>query len=414
MAVEKKGNKWYIRGKIKKDDGSYYEYRRLARGCTGKKEAEEYERKFRKQYQDVQISPLYLTFKEAAEEYIQSLNGVKQSTVRSYTDMADKLCETFGDKKINLITRDKLQKYIRSLEEKYKPDTVAGYFYVLRSIFEYCVTNDHLKINPMNKVHRKLNVEEIKPDMSFWEPAEFNIFLSVIKEKEHRAFFIFLYWMGVRKAEACALQWKDVYFDTNTVRIYKNITYKVKGKPWVITTPKTSNSNRNITMFDVVREALLDWKQECSKMYGFCDDCFVFGFYKPLSDNTPGRWKDKYIKLAQSYDFELKRIRLHDFRHSHASYLINNMGKYDFTDFDIAKRLGHTVDMLHRTYAHQFKGRDRQIIEQIQNNTNQPQTPVKQSEITPYDELKQLKELYDMEILTDEEFAAKKKQLLGI
>lgn len=52
--------------------------------------------------------------------------------------MADKLCETFEEKRINLITRDKLQKYIRSLEEKYKPDTVAGYFYVLRSIFEYC------------------------------------------------------------------------------------------------------------------------------------------------------------------------------------------------------------------------------------------------------------------------------------
>lgn len=50
MSVEKKGRKWYIRGKIKKDDGTYYEYRRLARGCTGKKEAEEYDRKFKKQY----------------------------------------------------------------------------------------------------------------------------------------------------------------------------------------------------------------------------------------------------------------------------------------------------------------------------------------------------------------------------
>lgn len=90
------------------------------------------------------------------------------------------------------------------------------------------------------------------------------------------------------------------------------------------------------------------------------------------------------------------------------------MGKYDFTDFDISKRLGHTVDMLHQTYAHQFKGRDRQIVEQIQNNANQPQTHVKQAKITPYDELKQLKELYDIGILTDEEFTAKKKQLLGI
>ena len=47
MSVEKKGRKWYIRGKIKKDDGTYYENRRLARGCTGKKEAEEYDRKFK-------------------------------------------------------------------------------------------------------------------------------------------------------------------------------------------------------------------------------------------------------------------------------------------------------------------------------------------------------------------------------
>ena len=40
---------------------------RLARGCIGKKQAEEYERKFRKQYQDIQISSMCLTFKEASE-----------------------------------------------------------------------------------------------------------------------------------------------------------------------------------------------------------------------------------------------------------------------------------------------------------------------------------------------------------
>lgn len=57
---------------------------------------------------------------------------------------------------------------------------------------------------------------------------------------------------------------------------------------------------------------------------------------------------------------------------------------------------------------------DKRIIEQIQNNTSQIQTPVKQSEIKPYEELKEIKELYDMGILTDEEYTAKKKQLLGI
>lgn len=37
MAVEKKNGKWYIRGKFKKEDGSYYEYRRLTKQCNKKK-----------------------------------------------------------------------------------------------------------------------------------------------------------------------------------------------------------------------------------------------------------------------------------------------------------------------------------------------------------------------------------------
>ena len=53
MAVFKKDNKWYISGKIKKDNGSYYSYTKLAQGCKLQKEAKEYERLFRMQYQDI-------------------------------------------------------------------------------------------------------------------------------------------------------------------------------------------------------------------------------------------------------------------------------------------------------------------------------------------------------------------------
>lgn len=55
MAVEKSKGKYYIHGKIKRDDGSYYNYHKIARGCTGKKEAKAYEDVFLKQYQDIQI-----------------------------------------------------------------------------------------------------------------------------------------------------------------------------------------------------------------------------------------------------------------------------------------------------------------------------------------------------------------------
>lgn len=74
MTVFKKNDKWYMSGKIKKDDGKYYSYTKLAQGCKLQKEAKEYERLFRKQYQDIQVSIRYITFKELSQKFLDSLN----------------------------------------------------------------------------------------------------------------------------------------------------------------------------------------------------------------------------------------------------------------------------------------------------------------------------------------------------
>ena len=71
MAVYKSDNKWYIKGKIRKDDGTYYHYHKLATGCSLKKEAIEYERKFKISYQDIVVSVKFLSFKELSEEYLK-------------------------------------------------------------------------------------------------------------------------------------------------------------------------------------------------------------------------------------------------------------------------------------------------------------------------------------------------------
>lgn len=427
MSVNKRDGKWYIKGRIKKDDGTYYQYHKLAQGCKLKKEAEEYERMFRKQYQDIQVSVGFKSFKELADEYIDTLVSQKKSTIISYQSKLKAICEKFGDKKINLISKEILQKYIKELEKDYSEEYVSKYYYVLRSVFEYAVLQSYIQINPMLKVRRRIDKDTVKKEMEFWEPDEFERFISVVDQLEMKTFFIFLYWMGTRKGETCALQWKDIDFDNSIVRIYKSITYKTKGIAYEITTPKTNNSKRNISMFTVVQEALKEWKLECEKKFGFSEECFVFGFSQPLSDNMPRRIMDKYIEKINKEEIELaekenrsvnllKRIRIHDFRHSHASYLINNMGKYEFTDFDIAKRLGDTVAMLHQTYAHQFKGKDKSIIESLeaekQNNIQaDKQTETKTNYIH---ELKSLKELLDMDIITEEEFTLKKKSILGM
>ena len=116
--------------------------------------------------------------------------------------------------------------------------------------------------------------------------------------------------------------------------------------------------------------------------------------------------------INENNDHILPDIRVHDLRHSHASYLINNMSD-QFTVYDIAKRIGDTVDTVLNTYAHWFnKDVDRKVVNAI----DQQITTSSDSESSSsyLDELKQLKEILDLGILTENEFSAKKKQLLGI
>lgn len=419
MAVVKKNNKWYIHGKIKKDDGSYYNYNKLARGCRIKKDAEEYERLFKLQYQDIQVSSRYITFKELADEYIKTLVGVKKSTLRSYQDKLDKINTVFGDKKINLITKAMLENYIRNLEEKYSSEYVEKFYYQIRAAFNYGIDSEYIQTNPMNKVKLKVNKDSVKKEMDFWEPDEFDRFIEAVEDQEMKTFYIFLYYMGTRKGETMALRWKDIDFKNDVVQIYKTVTNKIKGSAYAITSPKTQNSIRNIPMFKIVKDSLLEWKEVHKKMYGFSEECFVFGYYRPLHAERPRRYMIKVLDKINkdlSEDQQLKRIRIHDFRHSHASWLINNMGKYNFSDYDIAKRLGDTVQMLHSTYAHQFKNAGRNIIESMENDITNNKNIAQQTKTKPnkYDELIELKKLLDMEIITQAEFEAKKKQVLGI
>ena len=77
----------------------------------------------------------------------------------------------------------------------------------------------------------------------------------------------------------------------------------------------------------------------------------------------------------------------------------------------MAKRLGDTVATLHDTYAHWFKQADKNIVDMM----NEQQTTNKSQQTTnKYEELKQLKKLLDLDIITQNELNIKKKELLGI
>ena len=173
---------------------------------------------------------------------------------------------------------------------------------------------------------------------------DFKKFIKCIKNDIlYNTLFDFLYFTGVRKGELLALNWNDL--NHNSVSITKTITKEFFNGKRLITTPKTNGSIRSI----VIDKKLIEKLNKLKKYYihnnkDFTNDYFIFGGSKPIATTTLERKKNYYCDKAK-----VKRIRIHDFRHSHATLLYKN--KCDIKT--IQKRLGHSnINTTLDTYVH--------------------------------------------------------------
>jgi integrase len=152
---------------------------------------------------------------------------------------------------------------------------------------------------------------------------------------------------GMRIGELLALTPADFDFTTHTLRINKS--YQRLNREDVITPPKTFKSNRFIKMPQFI----------CNEMQDY-----LKMLYEPKEDERIFTISKSYLHHEMNRGSKVsgvKRIRVHDLRHSHVSLLIN-MG---FTVLAIADRMGHeSIDITYR-YAHLFPSEQTQMAEQL-------------------------------------------------
>ena len=109
----------------------------------------------------------------------------------------------------------------------------------------------------------------------------------------------------------------------------------------------------------VLTDDLIMLKNEDKNIKGFNNDFFIAGASFPLSSNTLSNHKNENCKLAG-----VKQIRIHDFRHSCASLLINKGANVQV----VAKYLGHTkIEETLKTYSHLFLSTLNEIVDVIDN-----------------------------------------------
>lgn len=204
-------------------------------------------------------------------------------------------------------------------------------YYLISNFFDYLIKFFKIKINIPREIGNFKKTYN-KKETDFYSYKEFKQFIKYVDNEIYKQFFIFMFFTGTRPGEAMALKFSDL--SKREISINKTIDEHHYNGKRNITTPKTFSSIRNIKIDQKLYKNLLNLKRYYIKQYKNENiDYYIFGGIKPLAPTTINRHKEKACKKAN-----IKSITLHQFRHSHATLLINK----NIMIKEISKRLGHS------------------------------------------------------------------------
>lgn len=296
-----------------------------------------------------------MSFESFAELYEKDIKPrLKENTwLTKESIIKKKILPYFAKRRLCDITAKDViewQNEIRELTDKsvrkYSQTYLKTVHNQLSALFNHAVRYYGLKYNPA-AIAGNMGTEERK-EMQFWTLEEYKRFSEAMMNKTISFYaFEMLYWCGIREGEMLALTPKDFDFKAETVTINKSYQ-RLKGRD-VITTPKTKKSNRTIKMPKFLCEEMQEY---LGMFYGAGENDRIF----PVSKSYMHHEMDRGAKEAG-----VKRIRIHDLRHSHVSLLIE-MG---FTALAIADRLGHeSIEVTYR-YAHLFPSKQTEMANKL-------------------------------------------------
>ena len=321
--------------------------RKVKRGFAKKEEAKEWERNFLVQQQQTSD----ISFATLCEHYLKDCKvRLKPTSYHIKTNIVDKhFLPYFGQMAVADITPLVVRNWQNEVISKgYKPSFQRTLHQALSAVFNYAVKYFGLKENPCVKTGA---IGKKKADaMDFWTVEEFNAFIDVLKLPKKQNVYVMvtiLFWTGMRIGELLALTLDDIDVTNNTIDINKTYIFQ-KGQE-IIQSPKTENSNRVIDIPKALTDLILDYAQRCGTVKGQR----IFEFHNA----SLGGELRKICK-----ENNLKQIRVHDLRHSHASFLINK----GFSPIVIKERLGHdNIETTLQTYSHLYPSTKENVLSAI-------------------------------------------------
>ncbi len=334
---------------------AFGEYKQVERTAYGKNAANRLEYQLEEEYKHKFKDDTRLTLNELWQQYAAAqANATKVSTQKNTVAAVNKhVLPLLGEKQLRLLTPPVLQEWKNTIDNgDLAIGTKKKIYRTFHALLEFAVKMDYLQVNPLNKLGNFTAPVDTSVDgdtMDFYTVEEFRRYIAAAyayaKEKNTIAawscyvFFCIAFYTGARKGEIRALRWCDIKDGCLSIIQSMNDSN-------VVTAPKNKSSIRSIGIPAPLHKILTAHKERCSSAAAFTDECFICGGLRAISHT--------YLHI-RNIDFAtvagLRVIRVHDFRHSHASLLINN----GISIQEVARRLGHSdVTTTMNIYAHLY------------------------------------------------------------
>ena len=270
--------------------------------------------------QGVLRAPAQQTLRQAAETWLagaergevrnRSGDPYKPSTLRGYRHaLEERVLPLIGGEKLSAITTSDLQLLVDRWQADGLPaSTLRNIIKPLQAIYRRAKSRGGLAVNPT----RDLELPAPRPrGVEIVSPAVAEKLLAALPAHDRCVWATALY-AGLRYGELRALRWEAVDVAGGTIEVRESRDAKA-GR----IEPKTRTSRRRVPMPAALRELLLDRRLEEPTVAA---DALVFGraHDEPFHAATLYRRADS----AWRADGLTERLRLHQARHTYASFMI--------------------------------------------------------------------------------------------
>lgn len=288
-------------------------------------------------------SPDYVpTVGEMLDRHLRELTGVEARTKDDYRSIAERTwLPRLGRLRVDEVTRGDVADFVNAMSGA--PKTIKNAHSVLSAVFESAILARHVAHNPARGTRLPRAGEQDETDMRLLEHHEFDALYGEIPE-HYQPLVLTLFGTGLRWSEATALQVQDFSASAGTLRVVRAWKKNARGEGtgFKLGPPKTKKSRRTIALPPEVTAALVALVESRART----DWIFLTTTGQVVRHNNFYNrvWKPACIRAGLE-----PRPRIHDARHSHASWLLAQGVPIHV----VQARLGHekistTVD----TYGH--------------------------------------------------------------